>query len=139
MDLRARVSLLGGLAGGAVASIFGGWSVTLTVLVGCMAVDYLMGLLVAGIFHASPKSSGGGLESRAGWRGLAKKCGTLLLVVVAHCADVLLGTVYIRDAVAIGFCVNEMLSILENAGRMGLPVPKTLKKAVDALKEQEEA
>lgn len=138
MGIRARVSLLGGAIGGAVASAIGGWSATLSVLVGCMAVDYGMGLLVAGVFHASTKSPGGGLESRAGWKGLARKCATLLIVVVAHCADVLLGTDYIRNAAAIGFCVNEMLSILENAGRMGLPVPKALQKAIDALKDREQ-
>ena len=138
MGIRARVSLLGGAIGGAVASAIGGWSATLSVLVGCMAVDYGMGLLVAGVFHASTKSPGGGLESKAGWKGLARKCATLLIVVVAHCADVLLGTDYIRDAAAIGFCVNEMLSILENAGRMGLPVPKALQKAIDALKDREQ-
>ena len=137
MGIRARVSLLGGAIGGAVAAAFGGWSATLTVLVGCMAVDYGMGLLVAGVFHASTKSPGGGLESKAGWKGLARKCATLLIVMVAHCADVLLGTGYIRDAAAIGFCVNEMLSILENAGRMGLPVPKALQKAIDTLKDRE--
>lgn len=138
MGIRARVSLLGGAIGGAVASAIGGWSATLSVLVGCMAVDYGMGLLVAGVFHASTKSPGGGLESKAGWKGLARKCATLLIVVVAHCADVLLGTDYIRNAAAIGFCVNEMLSILENAGRMGLPVPKALQKAIDALKDREQ-
>lgn len=138
MGIRARVSLLGGAIGGAMASAIGGWSATLSVLVGCMAVDYGMGLLVAGVFHASTKSPGGGLESKAGWKGLARKCATLLIVVVAHCADVLLGTDYIRNAAAIGFCVNEMLSILENAGRMGLPVPKALQKAIDALKDREQ-
>ena len=48
--------------------------------------------------------------------------------------DVLIGTTYIRDAVVIGFCANEVVSLLENAGLMGIPIPKALLKAIDVLK-----
>ena len=129
-------SLLG-IVGGAIASLLGGWNEALAALLVCMAIDYATGLLVAGVFHASPKSPGGGLESNAGWKGLARKVVTLMIVVVAHEMDVLLGISYLRDAVVIGFCANEVISILENAGLMGLPIPGVLREAIDQLKRKE--
>lgn len=125
-------------AGGFLSWLFGGWSTALAVLLVCLALDYATGLIVAGIFHKSPKTANGGLESRAGWKGLLRKVATLLMVAMAHFVDVLLGTVYIRDAVVLAFCVNEMLSLLENFGLMGLPIPKALANAVELLRKKEE-
>ena len=116
----------------------GGWSAALAILLGCLALDYVTGLIVAGVFHKSPKTANGGLESRAGWKGLLRKVATLLMVALAHFVDVLLGTVYIRDAVVIAFCVNEMLSLLENFGLMGVPIYKPLREALELLKKKEE-
>ena len=125
-----------GIIGGYIASLFGGWNAALGVLMTCMAIDYATGLIVAGVFHKSPKSPGGGLESMAGWKGLCRKFVTLMIVLVAHEMDVLLGIQYVRDAVVVGFCVNEIISILENAGRMGLPIPGVLTEAIDQLKKR---
>ena len=117
-----------GLIGGAIASLYGGWDAALQTLIICMAVDYITGLIVAGVFHASPKTKTGTLESRAGWKGLCRKGMSLLIVLVA-CR---------RDAVVIGFIANETLSIIENAGLMGVPIPKVLARAVDILKQRSE-
>ena len=125
-------------AGGFLSWLFGGWSTVLAVLLACLALDYVTGLIVAGIFHKSPKTANGGLESRAGWKGLLRKVATLIMVALAHFVDVLVGTVYIRDAVVMAFCVNEMLSLLENFGLMGLPIPKALANAVELLRKKEE-
>ncbi|MBR2048559.1 MAG: phage holin family protein [Oscillospiraceae bacterium] len=126
-----------GIIGGYIARLFGGWNAALGALIMCMAIDYATGLIVAGVFHTSPKSPGGGLESQVGWKGLARKVVTLLIVVTAHEMDVLLDIQYIRDAVVIGFCANEVISILENAGLMGLPIPGVLREAIDQLKRKE--
>ena len=126
-----------GIIGGYLASLFGGWNAALGALLICMAIDYATGLIVAGVFHASPKSQGGGLESMAGWKGLARKFVTLMIVLVAHEMDVLLGISYVRDTVIIGFCANEIISILENAGLMGLPIPAVLSEAIDQLRKKE--
>ena len=125
-------------AGGFLSWLFGGWSTVLAVLLACLALDYVTGLIVAGIFHKSPKTANGGLESREGWKGLLRKVATLIMVALAHFVDVLVGTVYIRDAVVMAFCVNEMLSLLENFGLMGLPIPKALANAVELLRKKEE-
>lgn len=136
--MKQKVCTAIGAVGGTIAALFGGWNAAIGALIICMAVDYLTGLIVAGIFHASPKSEGGGLESVAGWKGLARKFVTLLIVLVANQMDVLLGVAYLRDAVIIGFCANECISILENAGLMGMPIPQIFRDAIDLLRESAE-
>ena len=82
------------------------------------------------------KDSTGALESRAGFKGLCRKCMTLLFVLVAYRLDIMIGTDYIRNAVIIAFCANEAISIIENAGLMGVPIPEVITKAVDVLQEK---
>ena len=66
-----------------VANALGGWDAALQVLIGLMAADYVTGLIVAGVFKRSGKSETGALESRAGFKGLVRKCTILMLVWVA--------------------------------------------------------
>ena len=120
--------------GAAVASIFGGWTGAMTTLVILMLIDYVTGLIVAGVFHASPKSSGGALSSAAGFKGICRKFVILLIVVVACRVDLLLNTNIIRDATCIGFCANELVSITENAGLMGIPLPRKLVDSIEVLR-----
>ena len=127
-----------GMIGGAIASAFGGWSAGLTTLLIFMAIDYISGLVVAGVFHRSPKSEGGALESRAGWKGLVRKGMTLLIVLIGCRLDIMLGIMYIRDALIIAFIINELLSIIENAGLMGVPIPDALKNAIELLRQKNE-
>ena len=122
-----------GAVGAAVAHFFGGWSSGLTTLLIFMAVDYISGLMVAGVFHKSPKTDSGALESRVGWKGLCRKCMTFVFVLIAYRLDLVLNTNYIRDAVIIAFVANELISIVENAGLIGLPLPEVIMKAIDIL------
>lgn len=122
-----------GVIGGIVAGFFGGWDTGLTTLIIFMAIDYVSGLVVAGVFHNSRKTESGTLESKAGWKGLCRKCMTLLFVLVAYRLDLMIGSDYIRDAVIIGFVANETISIVENAGLMGLPFPEPIVKAIEIL------
>ncbi len=126
-----------GIAGGMLAQAFGGWDSSMATLLIFMAIDYGTGLIVAGIFHASPKSEGGTLESRAGWKGLIRKGCTLLFVLIGARLDMTLGTTMIRDSVIIGFLLNELISIVENAGLMGLPLPVAVTGAIELLKKKE--
>ena len=98
----------------------------------------ITGLVVAGVFHASPKTKTGALESKAGWKGLIRKGETLLIVLVACQLDAVIGGSFVRDAAIIGFSANEAISIVENAGLMGLPIPATITKAIDILKQRAE-
>lgn len=128
-----------GAVGGAVAAAFGGWDSALVTLLIFMAVDYVSGLIVAGIFHKSPKSESGSLESRAGWKGLCHKAVTLLFVLIAYRLDIVLGVDYIRNAVIIGFLANELISIVENAGLMGVPLSPVIQNAIDILTKKSES
>lgn len=63
---------------------------------------------------------------------------TLLIVLVACRLDMTIGTTFIKDATVIGFIVNETISLIENAGLMGIPIPKAIEKGIDVLKNKEE-
>ena len=126
-----------GIIGSYVASLFGGWTASLTTLVVFMGMDYFSGLIVAGVFHNSPKTESGALESRAGFKGLIRKMMILIFVLIGHRLDIAVGTTYIRDAVCIAYIANELLSIVENAGLMGIPIPDQIINAIDILKDME--
>lgn len=132
MTKNILISIIG-VIGSAIASAFGGWTTGLTTLVIFMAIDYITGLIVAGVFHKSTKTETGTLESRAGFKGLCRKGAMLLVVLVAYRLDLAVGTAYIKDAVIIAFIANEAISIIENAGLMGVPMNDTIKNAIDVL------
>lgn len=125
-----------GTVGGFVASLFGGWDTALATLLIFMAVDYVTGLIVAGVFHKSQKTESGALESRAGWKGLCRKGTSLLVVLVAYRLDLVIGSNFVKDATIIAFIANETISIIENAGLMGAPIPAVIVKAIDVLKQK---
>ena len=128
-----------GIIGSTIAQLLGGFDMALQTLVIFMAVDYITGLIVAGVFKKSKKTDTGALESRAGWKGLCKKGVTLLIVLVATRLDMLIGSNFIRDAVVIGYVANEALSIFENVGLMGINVGAPLTNAIDILKKKAES
>lgn len=131
--MKERICTLLGLAGSAIAAAFGGWDAAMIALTVCICVDYISGSLVALVFHNSRKSESGAYNSAYGLKGLCKKCMMLLFVMVAVQIDSLMGSDYIRDAVCIGFCINEILSIVENLGLAGIPMPKAVTNALEQL------
>lgn len=138
MNIKEGICTGVGVVGSIITSLFGGWDTGLITLILFMGIDYISGLVVAGVFHKSNKTESGTLESKAGWKGLCRKCMTLLFVLIAYRLDLAIGVSYIRDAVIIGFMANELISIVENAGLMGLPLPDAINKAIDVLTEQKE-
>ena len=128
-----------GAVGSAIAGLFGGWDTGLTTLLIFMVLDYVTGLVVAGVFKNSPKTENGALESSTGWKGLCKKGVMLLFVLVAYRLDLIIGTSYIRDCLIIASISNETISLVENAGLMGVPLPEVITKAVDILQKKTEA
>lgn len=127
-----------GTVGGIVAAALGGWDASLKTLVVFMALDYFTGLVVAGVFKNSRKTENGALDSGTCFKGLCRKGMTLLYVLVAARLDLIIGTTYIRDAVCIAFMTNELISLVENAGLMGIPVPAVITRAVEVLKNRSE-
>ena len=133
--MKETICTISGVIGGFIAALFGGWDSALVTLLIFMGVDFATGFVTAAM-GKSKHSETGKLSSTAGWVGLAKKFCILLMVVVAVRIDIMLGTTYIRDAVCIGFCVNELLSIMENTSLAGIPYPDVLKKALDVLQKK---
>ena len=126
-----------GLVGSMIISLLGGWDVPMQALIICMIIDYLSGLAVAGIFHKSKKSENGALNSRSGLKGLCMKCMILFIIVAIVQVGKVLNVDWLRNATIIGFISNEFISIVENAGLMGMRLPKPVFKAIDILNDKE--
>ena len=135
---RSEICITIGIIGGAITSALGGWDALLKALVIFIFIDYLTGLIVAGVFHASKKSETGALESRASMKGLFRKMGILLAVWMSVQLDQVIGTDFVRNTVIISFLASEGISIVENLGLMGLPMPAILVNALDVLRKKAE-
>ena len=136
----AKVTVLTviGAIGSSIVNLLGGWTSDLETLMIMMGIDFLMGLLIAAVWKKSEKSKTGALSSWSAWKGLCRKGVSLLFVLIAYRLDLALGVNYIRTAVIIGFIINELISITENAGIMGIPIPGVIAKAIDMLKQRSE-
>jgi len=122
-----------GIAGAFVSAALGGWDTALQTLIILMAADYASGITLAAVFKKSKHSPNGTLSSSCSWRGLVKKGMQLTLVLIGYRLDVMLGTDFVRMAVIIAFISSEMISLTENAGLMGIPIPPALCKALEVL------
>jgi toxin secretion/phage lysis holin len=113
--------------GGIAAYLFGPWDALLVALLAAIVLDYLTGVAVAAVQRT--------LSSAVGWRGLLKKAVILLIVCLGTLLDRLLedSNGAVRAAVCLFYIANEGLSVLENAGALGLPLPETLKRALARL------
>ena len=138
MNLKGIVCTSIGIVGAVISDLFGGWDAAMTTLIVFMSIDYITGIIVAGVFRQSKKSDTGGLKSNVGWQGLCRKGVTLALVLMSCRLDIMMGTAYIKDTVVIAFCTNELISIVENAGLMGIPMPNIITRAIDILKHESE-
>lgn len=123
--------------GSTLSYFIGGVDTMFIVLCAFLLIDYISGLVVAVVFKNSTKTKSGKLNSVVSFKGLCKKIFVIVLVGVAHLLDIALGTNFIRGGVIVAFISNETISIIENAGLMGIPIPEMLKKAIDILQEKE--
>lgn len=121
-------SVLAAIATGAVY-LFGGFDVALNCLLIAIALDYLTGIIKAYIKKE--------LSSEIGLKGILKKVGILIVVMLGVLIDRVTGeTGAVRTLVIYYFVANEGLSIIENLGAAGVPIPAKLKKALKALKKE---
>ena len=111
---------------------------TFIILLIFMCTDYITGLILSGVFKKSKKTESGGLSSEIGFKGLIKKVCIIICVIVANMLDYVLKTNYIRNVVIISFITNEVISIIENLGLIGVKIPKVITNAIDILKGKEE-
>lgn len=124
-------------AGTFLAEALGGWDADIITLLIFMGADFLLGIIVAGVFKKSKKTKSGKLNSTASSKGLFKKGAILLVVLIANRLDVMGGDGHaVRSLVVLFFLGNEGLSIVENLGLMGVPFPPLLKDALEALQKK---
>ena len=120
--MKAFIATFGGFCG----YFLGGWDATLKILVTMAVIDYLTGMIAAGY--------NGELKSKSWFQRHRQKVVLFLLVRAAAQLDSALGSnSAIREATIFFFMGNELLSLLENAGRMGIPLPQALTNAVEIL------
>ena len=124
--------------GSALSYFIGGVDTMFVVLCVFLTVDYISGVIVAVVFKNSTKTETGKLNSSVSFKGLCKKIFVIVLAGVANFLDIALGTNFIRGGVIVAFISNEIISIIENAGLMGIPIPSVLRKSIDILQEREE-
>ncbi len=133
------VELLAAL-GGMIVGTFGGWTPGSRVLVILMAVDYFTGIACALTGHSS-KTESGHFWSQVAFLGLLKKAMIMVVILVAAKLDSVLGgategAVLFRSAAEFFYIASEGLSIIENAGLLGVPIPKGIRQALEVLREK---
>ncbi|MDX8359203.1 MULTISPECIES: phage holin family protein [Bacillaceae] len=112
-----------------VTFLFGGWDKLMVILLVFVIIDYVTGMISATIE--------GSLSSRIGFKGIMQKIFIFALVAIAHLIDLILGEYhFLRDTTIFFYLSNELLSIIENAGRAGVPVPKVLTRAIKLLRDR---
>lgn len=117
--------------GAVIGYLYGGWSTLLGILLALVIIDYISGMMASFVE--------GKLKSAIGFKRIPKKIMIFALVAVAHLVDRAIGTNDLfRDATIFFYLANELLSIIENAGRIGLPVPEQIKQAVEVLRGKSE-
>lgn len=136
--IKTTVLTIIGVTGSFITNLFGGWTSDMQTLLILMGIDIVMGLLIAGFWKKSDKSPTGTINSLSMAKGLVRKGVYLLIILVAYRLDLSLNADYIRTAVIIAFIVNEVISIIENAGIMGVPIPSVIKRAIEVLRNKSE-
>lgn len=124
--------LIFSILGSSFSFLFGGWSQLLQILLVFIVLDYLTGIIAAAIK--------GNLSSDVGLKGIPKKVLILIMVAVGHLIDLALGgnSHLTRDAVIFFYLANELLSIIENTGRAGLPIPPIIRRALRIFQEKKD-
>ena len=136
--LKVYVLIAFGFLGAMLTKIIGVWTSDLITLIYFNVTDLMLGLIICFIFKNSPKTKSGGINSKVFIKGFFKKFCMLLMVGVSYRLDILFGISYLRTGVIISLIVNELISITENLGLLGIPLPKKLKSAIDVLQKKSE-
>jgi toxin secretion/phage lysis holin len=118
------------LVGSFVSFLIGSIDSLVIILLCFVIADYVTGLIASAIE--------GRLSSQVGFRGIVRKLLIFVLVAVSHLLEIAIGwnNHFIRDAIIFFYITNEFISIVENAGRAGVPIPSFLRKAIELFKDE---
>lgn len=123
------INVSSGVGGALATYLFGSWSELLGFFLLIIAIDYVTGCMAS-------IADGQGLNSRVGFKGLLKKTLMLIVIVIAHRMDILMGMNVIQTGAIYFYLANELISITENYGRLGLPLPNQIKQVIAILKDK---
>lgn len=123
MDFAAYFKAISAGIGGLVGYLYGGWTTTLYVLVAFVSIDYVTGIIAA----ASERK----LDPTVGFVGVAKKLFIFIMVAIGHLLDLTLNLSVIQQAAIFYYLGTEFISINKNFGRLGVPVPEVISKAIE--------
>lgn len=135
--MKVKFCSIVGVIGSSVMAFVDKGGAALETLVIFMIIDYITGISVAVFWRRSGKTKRGLLKSEAGWRGLCKKGMILGLVLIGNRLDILLDTNYVMNTICIGYAMNELISIMENAGLMGIPLPAVVQGIIEVLSDED--
>lgn len=127
-NIITAIKIACGAVAAVLSNIFGGFDVIFVALLWCILIDYITGICAA-IYLKK-------LNSEIGFKGILKKVVILCIIALSHELSVVVGVPEIRDLVVGFYIANEGISILENAGKMNIPVAKALSKFLEQLKEK---
>lgn len=125
-EVSVYLKLISGFVCGIITFIWGGADAMFTILLSLMAIDYITGVMAG----AKQKA----LSSEVGFYGLLKKCGILCVTALGHFIGKSSSMPEIRSLVIGFYIANEGISILENAGKIGVPLPKKLIEVLEQVK-----
>ena len=127
--------------GGAIASFFTHMPPLVYILIAVMSIDFITGL-ICGAMGKSDKTANGYISSSTAFKGLLKKGLILLIVLLAALLDMAVSSgagiefAAVLGATCLWFIASEGLSILENAAKMGIPIPKVLMRLLEIMREK---
>lgn len=137
--IKVGISTAMGCIGCIIGPWLGGWDKMLIALLALMAADYIMGVTVALVFKSSPKTTGGGVDSKASLKGIFKKISMLVGVFLAVQVDTVMGVEATRAFVIMFFIANEGISIIENISLTGVKMPVFLIKTLEVMRDKGDA
>lgn len=118
------------------AELYGGWNGAMTTLLIFVCADFFSGLLCAAA-QKSPHTESGGVSSKVMREGATHKVFIFVVLLIAARLDMVMNVTLWKDAACIYYIAEEAISVIENAGLLGVPVPEKLKNAIEALKSEE--
>lgn len=135
MSVKNYVEAIGFFAGSLAGFLFGPMDVLFQGMLVLMAVDVFVGLIDA-FSGVSSKTDAGGVSSQAMVKGIAKKCGELVMVIVGNTLDMITGMAVVRSGVCVAIIVAETISITENVTLLGVVDIPIINEALEILKKK---
>ena len=115
--------------GGVISYLLGGWDILIATIIIFMILDYITGMSASWISKS--------WSSEIGYKGLLKKGMIIVMIIISVRLDNLLGDdMLFRNVVTFFYISNEGISIVENCGKLGLPIPSKIKTVLEQLKEE---